>query len=415
MDLIQGQVLASRAMTNSQNIFGADVISRISYASRGPSQLQELQNKLIAGINMIINELCEECFIKKEEIYQAVVVGNTSMSHLFLGIDPSCLASAPFTPAFLQDVEVEAGEIDLKMLSTGKVIVLPNVAGFVGSDTVGVMLAAGIDSLEGINLIIDIGTNGEIILVGKGKLLTCSTSAGPAFEGAQIKFGMRAVNGAIEGVRITEDVELDIIGAEKAQGICGSGLIEAVAEMVRLGIIDSSGRFLPRSEHLGKLPNGVIERLGNRDGKAEFVLVWACDSANGEDIVITQKDIRELQLAKGAIVAGTRILLKELSVEVKDIDKIMLAGAFGNYINKDSALRIGLLPPVSPEKIFSIGNAAGEGAKMVLLSTVERARAAVLAKKARHIELSIQKDFQAEFINSLSLEGNPKSVNVSVK
>lgn len=403
MDLNKGTVVASRATTNPQNIFGADVISRITYANKGPVQLKELQQRVIEGLNKLILELCDEYLIKPEEIYKGVVVGNTTMAHLFLGLDPSGLATAPFTPVFQQEVEVEAGELGLSMLNTGKVVVLSNIAGYVGSDTVGVMLAAGVDNLKGINLIIDIGTNGEIVLVGNGKMFTCSTAAGPAFEGAEIKYGMRATEGAIEGVQIADDVRLDIIGNLKAQGICGSGLIDAIAEMVRVGIVEPSGRFHSQDSLLGKLPSRVIERVRINDGVAEFVLAWADDTTIGEDIVITQKDIRELQLAKGAIVAGTKILLQKMGIQVEDLDKIMLAGAFGNYIKKESALAMGLLPPIELKKIKPIGNAAGQGAKMVLLSIEERERAIAMAGNAQHIELSVQKDFQNLFIQSFSL------------
>jgi len=403
VDLNKGVVIASRATTNPQNVFGADVISRITYASQGTKQLEELQLRVINGLNTLISELGKACGVSPEEIYKAVVVGNTTMTHLFLGIDPTYLAPAPFIPAFQQEVEVEAGELGLAMLRTGRVLVLPNVAGYVGSDTVGVMLSAGVDSLTGINLIIDIGTNGEIILVGKGRILTCSTAAGPAFEGAGIKYGMRAAKGAIEGVRIGDDVELTIIADNKAQGICGSGLIDAVAEMVRVGIIDLTGRFRAKDDQLEKLPPLVAGRLRNNEGGTEFVLAWAKDTAIGENIVLTQKDIRELQLAKGAIVAGTKILLRRMGVEINQLDRVMLAGAFGNYIKKESALGMGLLPPIPLEKITAIGNAAGEGAKMVLLSAKERVRAANLAGKSEHIELSNQEDFSNEFLNSLSL------------
>jgi len=403
INLINGQVIASQGMTNPQNIFGADVISRITHASQGHSQLEELQKRVIDGLNTLITELSEAYVVGLEEIYQAVVVGNTTMSHLFLGIDPTYLAPAPFTPVFQQEVEVEAWELGLAMLSTGIVIVLPNVAGYVGSDTVGVMISAEVDSLKGINLIIDIGTNGEIILAGKGKILTCSTAAGPAFEGAEIKFGMRASGGAIEEVRISDDVELEIIAGDQAQGICGSGLIDAVAEMVRVGVIDASGRFQHRADQLEKLPPLIASRVRSSNGQSEFVLVWAKDTVIGEDIVLTQKDIRELQLAKGAIAAGTKILLKEMGVKFTQLNKVMLAGAFGNFIKKESALRMGLLPPIPIEDIITIGNAASEGAKMVLLSTKEKIRAVKLAKKAEHIELSNQKGFQEEFIKSLSL------------
>jgi uncharacterized 2Fe-2S/4Fe-4S cluster protein (DUF4445 family) len=402
INLETGKVIASRATTNSQNVFGADVISRITYAGKGHDELKELQDRVINSLNSVIQDLGKVSGVDITEIYQTVVVGNTTMAHLFLGIDPTYLAPAPFTPAFSQEVEVEARELGLAMLSTGKVIVLPNIGGYVGSDTVGVMISTEVDKLKGNNLIIDIGTNGELVLMGQGRILTCSTAAGPAFEGAEIKFGMRAQKGAIEGVKIADDVKLTIIGSSKAQGICGSGLIDAVAEMVRVGIIDRSGRFI-KTDQLDRLPPLLASRVRNVDKGAEFVLVWAKDTVIGEDIVLTQKDIRELQLAKGAIVAGTKILLKTLGIGVNDLDQVLLAGAFGNYIKVESAQGMGLLPPIPLEKINSIGNAASEGAKMVLLSTRERARSMTLAKKVEHMELSAHREFQELFIQSLSL------------
>lgn len=404
VDLNRGTVIASGAVTNPQNIFGADVIARITHAAGGPQALQELQEKVVGGINGIIAQLTGKCEVSPEEIYQAVVVGNTTMSHLFLGIDPSFLAPAPFIPAFQQAVEIEAGELGLNILATAIVTVLPNVAGYVGSDTVGVMLAGGADRLQGVNLMVDIGTNGEIVLIGKGSILTCSTAAGPAFEGAEIKHGMRAAEGAIERVHISSDVEVGVIGGTKPRGICGSGLIDALSEMVRVGVVESSGRLAAKEAQLENLPPLVRRRLRGSGGGAEFVLVWGEDSATGEDLVISQKDVRELQLAKGAIMAGIRVLLRELGAEVREIDRVFLAGAFGNYIGKQSALGIGLLPLVPLDRIVAIGNAAGDGAKMALLSVAEKERALSLARQARHIELSSDKGFQEEFIDALSFE-----------
>lgn len=401
MDLNKGNVVASGAVTNSQNVYGADVISRITHAAKGRRELQELQEKVVGSINGIISQITQKAQVSPLEIYQVVVVGNTTMSHLFLGIDPSFLAPAPFIPVFQKAVEVEAKELGLKILETTPVLVLPNVAGYVGSDTVGVMLAAGADRLPGINLIVDIGTNGEIVLAGNGNILTCSTAAGPAFEGAEIKFGMRAAEGAIERVRIGSDVEISVIGNTKPQGICGSGLIDALSEMVRTGVVESSGRLAATPAQLAKLEPAVRERLRGSGASAEFVLVWGKDSAIGEDIVITQKDVRELQLAKGAIMAGIRVLMREMGIGVQDIDQVLLAGAFGNYIDKESALGIGLLPPVSLEQIKAIGNAAGDGAKMALMSLAERRRAVELARSAKHIELSTDQGFQREFIDCL--------------
>ena len=404
MDLNKGMVVSSGAVTNPQQVFGADVISRITHAAGGPDQLREVQEKVIGGLNKILDQLCQEHEISKAEIYQAVVVGNTTMAHLFLGIDPTYLAPAPFIPVYRESVEVKASELGLSILGTGTVIMLPNVAGYVGADTVGVMLSAEADRLPGVSLIVDIGTNGEIILSGRDRILTCSTAAGPAFEGAEIKFGMRAAEGAIEGVRISEDVELDVIAGGKARGICGSGLIDAIAEMFKVGVIGPTGRLALGESQLETLPTLVRERLRRTERTSEFILVWGKDSASGEDIVLTQKDIRELQLAKGAIMAGIMILVREMGITLQDIDRVLLAGAFGNYIRKESAIGIGLLPSLPLENVKTIGNAAGDGAKMALLSMEERARAEALAKRAEHLELSTRKEFQEEFIKGLDFK-----------
>ncbi|HBV88405.1 MAG TPA: metal-binding protein [Desulfosporosinus sp.] len=405
INIVEGRIVARGALTNPQQGAGADVLSRIAYAADHPAGLNQLQTQVVGGLNQIISDLCQEERIKPEEIYQAVVVGNTTMSHLFLGIDPTYLAPAPFIPGFRQSVTVKASELGLRILSDGAVTVLPIVAGYVGSDTVGVMLSGQADQLEGNHLLVDIGTNGEIVLVGKGRILSCSTAAGPAFEGAGIKHGMRAADGAIERVKITEDIELGIIGKEneKVRGICGSGLIDAVSEMHRAGIIDSGGRMISSEDDLEKLPTSLRERVLYENGSREFVLAWKEESAAGENITITQKDIRGLQLAKGAVLAGVRILLSHLGLKTEDLDMIHLAGAFGNYISKESALGIGLLPQVSLDKIQSIGNAAGNGAQMALLSTDAMERSNRLARDAEHIELSTEKIFQDEFLESLAL------------
>jgi uncharacterized 2Fe-2S/4Fe-4S cluster protein (DUF4445 family) len=403
-DLNTGRVVAKEAATNPQNVCGADVISRIAYAAGGRERLCLLQEKVVAGINGIIGRVCQEASVGSAEIYQAVVVGNTTMTHLFLGVDPSYLAPAPFVPAFRQMVAVEAREVGLKILPTGTVLVLPIVAGYVGSDTVGVMLAAGADRLPGISLMVDIGTNGELVLAGKGRILTCSTAAGPAFEGAEIKWGMRAAEGAIEGVHIAADVELDVIGVGRPVGICGSGLIDAVAEMLQAGLISSTGRLINCKTQIDSLPPLVGRRLRKDDQGSEFVLTWAQETAIGEDIVLSQKDIRELQLAKGAIRAGIQVLCQEMGISPEDIHRVLLAGAFGNHIKKEKAVAIGLLPPISLDRIASIGNAAGDGARLALLSAPERERAAALASRAEHIELSNRKDFAEEFIKALSFE-----------
>ncbi|MEA4901958.1 ASKHA domain-containing protein [Desulfitobacterium sp.] len=402
LDLNNGQVIDIGAVTNPQRVFGADVISRISYAAQGAEPLRQLQDRVIDGLNGIIAHLCQAQAIDSKEIYHAVVVGNTTMSHLFLGIDPTYLAPAPFIPVFRKAVEVEARELGLNILDTAPVVVLPNIAGYVGADTVGVMLSAKIDLLPGFTLALDIGTNGEMILAGQGRILTCSTAAGPAFEGAEIKHGMRAADGAIEGINITDDVQYVVIGDTKPHGICGSGLIDAIAEIAASGVINAAGRLAIRAKDCEKLPPLLQKRLRQTEQGGEFVIAWAQETETGEDIVLTQKDIRELQLAKGAISAGVEILMTEMGIQKEQLDRVLLAGAFGNYIKKESALRIGLLPPLPIEKISAIGNAAGDGAKMALLSTEERERASVLADRAEHLELSARMDFQEQFIKALS-------------
>jgi uncharacterized 2Fe-2S/4Fe-4S cluster protein (DUF4445 family) len=395
VDLKTGAVAAVLSDTNPQQAFGADVISRINYAARSRKNLDLLRKSVVSALNGLVKRLSAQAGTRMEDIYEAVVVGNTTMSHLFLGADPTHLAPAPFIPAFTAPVEAGASALGLNINRAGRVQVLPNIAGYVGSDTVGVMLAAGLDRGDNLRLAIDIGTNGEVVLAGRGRLLTCSTAAGPAFEGAQIRCGMRAAEGAIETVTLSGGtVKVNTVGGGMPKGICGSGLVDAVAALYRAGVIDAGGR-LARQENSHSLPGELPERLRQGPDGPEFVL-----SADGR-VAITQKDIRELQLAKGAIHAGVQILLGELKVGAGDIEEVLLAGAFGNFISKQSALAIGLLPAVEPERIKPIGNAAGDGAYLALISKTERERAFALARKAEHVELSGRKDFQEQFIDSL--------------
>ncbi|MBW1706463.1 MAG: ATP-binding protein, partial [Deltaproteobacteria bacterium] len=270
-----------------------------------------------------------------------------------------------------------------------------------GADTVAVMLAPDIQKQPGVSLVVDIGTNWEIVLAGKDRILTCSTAAGPAFEGAKILYGMRAVNGAIEGISIDEDVHPDVIGGGSPKGICGSGLIDAVAEMLRVGILDSRGRIADREALIGQVDPKTLDRIQEGKQGREFVLNKSISSSTDKSVMITQKDIRELQLGKGAICAGIRILLGELGLTPREIDRVFLAGAFGNYIKRDSAISIGLFPEIEADRIHPVGNAAGVGASMALASIDVRERATELTRKAEHIELSCRKDFQEEFLNAL--------------
>jgi len=399
LDLHSGRSIETASAGNTQNIFGADVISRIEHAMKGSKQLEQLRRRVTQVINRLIDKVTAQASIKGKDIYLATIVGNTTMSHLFLGIDPRHLAPAPFIPVAASLIRVEAQEIGLSMTPHAPVYVLPNIAGYVGGDTVGVILAARLYQADGNRLAVDIGTNGEIVLASSGRLITCSTAAGPAFEGAQIKHGMRAQVGAIEGVTINDDVSLQVIGDAQAKGICGSGLMDAVAELVRHGIIEKGGRMLSPEE--GRhLPVALQKRLGTWEGNVCFTLAKE-EETGGDPVVLTQKDVREVQLAKGAIRAGIQVMLDQAGLSVEKLDEVLLAGAFGSYINKKSALGIGLLPPVDPARIRAVGNAAGAGAIVALLSVEIRKQAGEVAAGAEHLELSARRDFQEEFLEAL--------------
>ena len=379
IDLKNATVLAVAAATNPQNVYGADVISRITHASQAEDGLKQLQGKVIDAANQIVRQLLKQSGIARDRVYEITAVGNTTMSHLFMGIDPTYLAPAPFIPAFSRALEVEASQLGLNINPSGKVLFLPNIAGYVGSDTVGVILATNMDRRKDNCAAIDIGTNGELVLAAGGRLMACSTAAGPAFEGAEIKHGMRAAAGAIEAVNYSNgNLEIKTIEDSPACGICGSGLIDAAAALLQAGLIEPTGRFVNPEENPECIPKEFLGRLRPSQVGYEFVLTPAAESETGEDIVLTQGDLRELQLAKGAIYAGLMILLKEADLKISDLDQVLLAGAFGNYVRKESALTIGLLPAIPPEKIVAVGNAAGDGSRMALASQTMRTALASL-------------------------------------
>jgi len=400
-NLEKGESLQIRAKTNPQNRFGADVISRINYCADDLEKFAEIRKGTFDCLNEIIDELILAAKIKRHEIERITVVGNTTMSHIFAGENPSALATYPFMPAFTGEREFQASSLPLNLSPDAKVILLPNIAGHVGSDITGGVLATRLDKLPGMNLFIDIGTNGEIVLTKGKRAFVCSTAAGPAFEGASIHQGMRAAAGAIESVQIKEGtIFLTTIEHKEPVGICGSGLIEALAEMIKAGIISKTGRLLLPEETTGEpLSVSLASRLREGPSGREFVLVF---KQNGEDIVITQMDIREVQLAKAAILAGIRLLLEELEEEAAHIDRMIIAGAFGSYIDRDSGMLIGLFPTIDPAKISFVGNAAGTGASLVLLSEAERREANLLVKRMSHLELSSCGNFQEEYLNAMS-------------
>jgi len=424
VDLRQGVVAGVASELNGQAIHGADVISRIGYATRHPGGLEELQARVLATINGIIDRLLGETGVAPEHIYEMTVVGNTTMLHLFLGLDPGAIARAPFIPVIRGPTSVPAADLGVHMHPHGLVYVFPVIGAYVGGDTVAVLLASelltrahaatrkrspeGQESVharhkpQGVRLAIDVGTNGEIALGSAERTLATAAAAGPAFEGAEISCGMRAAEGAIEGVRLNDDVHLQVIGDVPPKGICGSGLIDAVAELLRTKLLQPSGRLLTlaEAEVLG-LPLGLSRRLRSNGQVQEFVLAWAEESGEGRDVVLTQKDIRALQYAKSAIASGIVILKQLLGVGDEDIEEVLLAGAFGSYINPASARAIGLVPPLPLERIKAIGNAAGEGAKIALLSFRERQVAEAIPTRVEYVELSGRADFNQVFVEML--------------
>ena len=371
LSLKDGTEKAKASMLNPQCEYGADVISRADYAIN--NGVQELTDCIRKALNELISEACDEAGISSEDIYVASIVGNTCMHHLYMGIDPKPLVIAPYNAVIKDELELKPEETGLQINKDGKLFILPNIAGFVGADTSGVLLATAFDEKEKLTLVIDIGTNGEMALGTKGKFYVCSTAAGPAFEGAKIECGMRGREGAIEHVSLNENGDLvcKVIGDKESEGICGSGLLDAIAVLLKKGVIDESGRMECEKFYLT------------------------------ENVYLSQKDIREVQLAKSAICTGIMMLAEKLGVEVDDIEEVLLAGAFGNYMDPDSACAIGLIPKELRSKIIMIGNAAGEGAKLAVLSYPEFLRAQSIAAKADFVELASESKFQDMFVDNL--------------
>ena len=401
LDLNSGATLAVASESNPQVAFGDDVISRIEYTRSNPEGLRRLQHRIVECLNRLIGELCEKTLVNPWQIYELTAAGNATMQHLLLGIPVEQIAQAPYVSVFSTGANVSANSLGVSIHPQGNVYVLPSVAAHVGGDTVAVALSTAMKKSDKINLAVDIGTNGEIVLGNRDRLLACSAAAGPAFEGARIAFGMRGAAGAIERMFIRDDVEIFVIGSVKPTGICGSGLIDAIAELVKVGVIDITGRLLAADALPDTVPPAVAQRVVQNDKETAFILARADQTQQGKDIVLTQKDIREAQLGKAAIQAGIATLMHELNVELSDIDRLFLAGAFGNYIRPESARAIGLLPELPLERILFVGNAAGTGAKEVLLSCEAREHAERLGAQAEYVELAGRADFQNVFSESM--------------
>jgi uncharacterized 2Fe-2S/4Fe-4S cluster protein (DUF4445 family) len=390
IDMKTGQVAAIAADLNPQTQFGDDVISRIAYAQTD-EKLAEINKLIVNRLNDLVADCCKLADVHNGDIYEICIVGNTTMNHIFLRLPIKQLGQAPYKAFSLTTKDSSPKDIGLQVNPCGNVHTVANIAGFVGADTTAVAIATGLDSADEMTLAIDIGTNGEVVLGTRNKLFAASCAAGPAFEGARITCGSRAAEGAIEAVVLTNgDIDLDVIGGGRPVSICGSGLIDAVAVLLDLGIIDSTGRFTESAS--------LKNRLIKINRQPAFVLAYHDDAPV---VFLTQKDIREVQLAKAAIRAGIRLLQNRLSITDADIKQIYLAGAFGNYIRPQSALRIGLLPNVPIDRIHSVGNAASSGAQLILVSSHWRKLAADLAHKIQYVEIAHDPHFESTFADSM--------------
>lgn len=397
VDLQTGSDIEVASSINPQTSFGDDVVSRIKRCREDAEGLDQLQKAVLKAVNAIITETTRKAGTSPDHVCEVVFAGNTTMQEILCGINPMALGELPFVPTFRDWVTMRAAELGLKISPRGRIHVFPQIGGFVGGDTVSGVVATKLNEIEGPALLVDVGTNGEIVLAHKGKMTATSVAAGPAFEGARIINGMRGTKGAIEKVVLDGDVRVNVIGNTKPAGMCGTGLIDIAAELLRAGILDSTGRILEPAELPASLPEALRRRVFEKDGQHHFKLVDGAETATGEPICLYQKDARELQLANGAIRAGINILLNTAGVSPQDLKAILLAGAFGNFIRRNNAKRIGMLPDIPSERIRYVGNTASFGAKRALLSTAEREYATRIMRDTRHVDLSLNPDFQQEF------------------
>jgi uncharacterized 2Fe-2S/4Fe-4S cluster protein (DUF4445 family) len=391
VELAGGNTLAKSGIMNPQVAFGEDVVSRIAYANQNPAQRQLLHQRIIDALNDLIAELCLQSGVRREQIVEAVVVGNTAMHHFFLDLPVQQLGAAPYVPALSGAIELQASDIGLQLAGGARLFVPPNIAGYVGADHISMLLATGVWQAEGNVLALDIGTNTEISLVSQGKILSCSTASGPVFEGAYIHDGMRAAPGAIERVQITgENVRIQTIEDLSPVGICGSGILDAVAEMLKAGILDRNGRMLAG--------HPLVRQF---DSTLGLQLADGSDSGHGRPVRVDRKDVHEIQLAKGAIRAGTQILLIEAGLQDQDLDQVVIAGAFGTYIHIPSAIQVGMLLDLPLERFHQVGNAAGVGARQMLISREMRSLASEICRKVNYIELTTHVDFTEQFMRAI--------------
>jgi uncharacterized 2Fe-2S/4Fe-4S cluster protein (DUF4445 family) len=432
------EVVDTVSMMNPQCKYGEDVMSRITYHMMHEDGLERMNADIVEGINHLVTQACEATHPKAKkrpgeeetspltnetsdsrhgksylrltpnDIIDMTVVGNTVMHHIFLKLDPEYVGLAPFPPVVHQGLDIKARDLGIQVNEAAYIHVLPNEAGFVGADNVGVLIAEEPYKKEEIQLIIDIGTNGELVLGNKDKLISSSCATGPALEGAQLTFGMRAAPGAIERIRIdpgTHEVDYKVIGREawksyskpeemKTKGICGSGILDVLAELYRSGVILKSGRFNPNQR-------SKRYRINPDNQQPEFVIASKEETSINKDITIQQRDVRQIQLAKGALYCGCKLMMRRMGIE--KVDKVKIAGAFGTHVDREKALIMGLFPDCDIERIISVGNAAGDGARAALLNREKREEANWVARNVKYIELTVEKDFQEQFAQAMQI------------
>jgi len=391
LDLESGRLLAAKGAPNPQVMYGEDIMARLAFAQRGEDESRKLHEMVIAAIQLTVEEMCREIGVAPGQIADACLVGNTAMHHFFLGLPSGSLAVSPFVPVTSAPLDVPASQIGLHGMPGMHVYAPPVIAGFVGSDHLAFLFAGGFGQGERVRLGIDIGTNTEIALQKGGRIVSVSTASGPAFEGAHIRHGMRAAPGAIEHLRFQPDnnIELDVIGGLPPRGICGSGILDALGEMRAGGLLNGRGRL--------DKAHPLVER--DENGGAFIQLFQAQDA--GKAITLSQQDIDQVLLAKGAIRAGIEVLMDDLKVTSNEIEEVLIAGAFGSYMLPQQAIRIGMLPDIPLERIRALGNAAGAGARSLLISKTARMQAEALARKIEYLELSLYPDFELFFARGI--------------
>ena len=404
LDLASGRRVGVYSVQNPQKKFGADVISRIAYTQESQEALESMNQTIIDCINDIIGHLTENQRISRHDIYAAVFVGNTTIMHFLMKFPAKNIAVSPFIPVSTQMHRFKALQLGIRINRHGIGLVLPSVSAYIGADTIAAVLASGMYEREDISLLMDIGTNGEIVLGNSRWMYSCSAAAGPAFEGANIRNGVAGISGAIDKVRFTPDFTYTTINNTEPIGICGSGVVDMISGMLSAGVIDETGRVLDAVELDASVPEELKRRLIKIDGLNAFLIEKTIGQGPYTDIAITQKDVRELQNAKAAIAAGVRILVRQAGIMMEDIQRVFLAGGFGSYIDIESALNIGLLPKELRGRVESIGNAAGAGAIGSLLSRKLLGIAQDIKAKMKYIELSACDEFMDEYVENMMFE-----------